>query len=721
MSRNHMLNATTQQGSISARMGSFFQSFPYRYLGFCLAYLACIPATTLAVSYQWNTAASGNWNAAANWTPNGDPNNVADSATVNATGSPYTVTVNAPRAIGTITLNSANATLNASSTLTVATLASLQSGNLQGTLLMNANGSALSLNRANVGIPGTTTYQFRRGVGNINMSQTFDAGNLTSSETLDILQTDAPYNRAFLSVTTANGFTNNGTINIRPQGYAESSLNYTLTSGTLTNANIFKFNNTGATLNDGQGAISANILNSATGVLTITSGGSSLRLTKSAATYENQGSWTVTGNALRTTGNGSSFAQATSGASLTGPTGAYWEFGKHYVNEALGAKNTFSVTAGSAQGNFELHNTDLTLGAGRTVAGPTNWRMIRDGGDQGNTNVSLATAEIRANETLRVENSNTGGVGYRYSHAVTATSALANYGTILIADNFNYHDNADQSELIVAAGLTNHGQLTLQDSSTAAGVLGARLSASLTNAATGNVSLSTSTNGQTRLGTTGSNHVNNGQISVIAGTRNFVEGSTLNNAGIIHLAAGTLDVNVTTFTNQTAGKIRGLGTLDVLGTTGGLNNQGTIAPGLADNTTGILSVLGNTNFGAGSKLVIDVLGAGTVAGTDYDRLAVTGSVTGLSNATLVVNINELLGTGDFTGDTLTILTTTTGNLSNQSFGAVQFVGGLSADVTYLTNSITLSNFTQIPEPATGLMLLLGLVGCSIRNRRRTQV
>ena len=53
-------------------------------LAVAAALLAALPAH--AVDYVWNNAAGGNWNAPANWTPNGVPSSNADTATITLAG-----------------------------------------------------------------------------------------------------------------------------------------------------------------------------------------------------------------------------------------------------------------------------------------------------------------------------------------------------------------------------------------------------------------------------------------------------------------------------------------------------------------------------------------------------------------------------------------------------------------------------------------------------------
>jgi hypothetical protein len=96
-----------------------------------------------AASYTWINNAGGNWNVAANWSPNGVPGG-SDSAAITTTGS-YTVAVDDSESIGTLTLGASTAdttvqTLNVSGgTLTVN---NASTGTAQGTL--SVSGGALA-------------------------------------------------------------------------------------------------------------------------------------------------------------------------------------------------------------------------------------------------------------------------------------------------------------------------------------------------------------------------------------------------------------------------------------------------------------------------------------------------------------------------------------------------------------------------------------------------
>jgi autotransporter-associated beta strand protein len=196
------------------------------------------------------------------------------------------------------------------------------------------------------------------------------------------------------------------------------------------------------------------------------------------------------------------------------------------------------------------------------------------------------------------------------------------------------------------------------------------------------------------LGTTSAITVGTGAtLSLIAGgTNNFSSKADLSGGGTIALTGGSGN----TFTAQGAA----------------------ISPGASP---GILHVTGNLALALDgtdrSALNIDVAGGGAVAGTDYDQLAVTGALTGLSNADLFVNISGVTQ-ADMTGDVLTIATSTS-NFTGLSFNSVNVSGG-TATVNYNPGSITLSNITvaAVPEPASLAMLGLGAVGLLTRRRRR---
>jgi hypothetical protein len=151
----------------------------------------------------------------------------------------------------------------------------------------------------------------------------------------------------------------------------------------------------------------------------------------------------------------------------------------------------------------------------------------------------------------------------------------------------------------------------------------------------------------------GASHVLNATLAN-QGTVTLDGGLTVNrasaqhlNSGLITVAAGqTLTIIGGTFTNAAGnpnlqippGVIGGEGTLDVSGTT--FVNDGTVAPGFSP---GLLSLTGA--YPGSPTSLLDIELGGTAAGTEYDRLAVSGAAAldGALNVTLVNGFTPGLG------------------------------------------------------------------------------
>lgn len=146
-------------------------------------------------------------------------------------------------------------------------------------------------------------------------------------------------------------------------------------------------------------------------------------------------------------------------------------------------------------------------------------------------------------------------------------------------------------------------------------------------------------------------------------------------------------------------------------------NGGELSPG---DSVGTMSVTGDVSFtGSGGTLTIEITGPGGVAGTDYDQLSVSGNVTGISLADLIIDVQGV-SLEDLEGDVLTIVSATN-DFTGEEFASVKFLNAPFnyAEVGYLNGSITLSNFEfQVPEPTSLALLGLGVLGLAGYRRRK---
>ena len=111
---------------------------------------------------------------------------------------------------------------------------------------------------------------------------------------------------------------------------------------------------------------------------------------------------------------------------------------------------------------------------------------------------------------------------------------------------------------------------------------------------------------------------NAGVLTVTTGSTFKTNSSYTQTGGATVLTGGSL-VSGTNVININAGTLRGVGTV-----TGNVTNAGTVQPGGA-GVAGLLTVTGNYTQTAAGSLLIDI--GGTTVGTQYDRLAVSGTAT----------------------------------------------------------------------------------------------
>ena len=218
-----------------------------------------------------------------------------------------------------------------------------------------------------------------------------------------------------------------------------------------------------------------------------------------------------------------------------------------------------------------------------------------------------------------------------------------------------------------------------------------------------------------------------------------LNGNTLTKTG-----DGTLNINNQLVTGIGGTLIGNGGTISGGGTVGGdLSNNAAVAPG---NSPGILSVDGNYTQSAGGTLEIELASNGGVAGTDYDRLAVTlaANLDGTLDMQLDGGYSPTIGdsfagivtAGTVSGSFATsnnvvidgrrgVAVTYTETAVNAQIGLRGNTDIASGDIDVDTSDLTTSiiNFTSalgaaqsVPEPSS-LMLLFGAVVTMLFCRR----
>lgn len=171
-------------------------------------------------------------------------------------------------------------------------------------------------------------------------------------------------------------------------------------------------------------------------------------------------------------------------------------------------------------------------------------------------------------------------------------------------------------------------------------------------------------------------------LRVTPGSTGALQTTGFVNAGRI-VADGALYLQTTTFTNGPTGVLRGN---SAIVTTPVLANQGTIAPG---TSPGVLTIFGNVTNSATAVFEAEI--GGTVSGTGFDRLSVSGSFA-RGGALKPVLIN---GFRPQPSDSFLVLSATslTGAWANVTGGKVTFEHG-TFDVVQTATTVTLTNFTK---------------------------
>ncbi len=453
---------------------------------------------------------------------------------------------------------------------------------------------------------------------------------------------------------------NGGNLIVRPETWSNSGATSISGGGTLTIAPN-SWTNTGtvamidSTVNLG-GAFTKTALGTFTRVGGIVNLTGTLDITGTALALDNTtGSWilqsgTISGGRVSTAGTAELFAGATQGtlnavtlagkfsgsrAAVTG--GLTLEQGLIDVGllalngtQTLGGTGTVTFTGNNPNNDVRVsNNATLTIGPGVTIHGETGFI----GSPFTGRILNLGTIAADGGGTLTVQGINnfSSGVLTGGTWKVSGNSTLRLIGADIITNAADILRDGANARLLsnifstnVLAGLTTN---------TAAGSLRLLNGASLT--------------------TSASSFDNRGSLTIGSGSTLTVGGGYLTaGASVID---GSLITN--TVTVDPAGTLSGSGTV-----TGNVVNNGQVRPG---SPLGSLSINGSYTQASTGRLEIEI--GGTIAGSRYDRLSVSGPAT--LNGSLAVRLAN--GFGPTTGQHYEVM-----NFANHA-GAFSEVTGLS--------------------------------------------
>lgn len=383
---------------------------------------------------------------------------------------------------------------------------------------------------------------------------------------------------------------------------------------------------------------------------------------------------------LQTTGGGGTFnTDAGTTLTLTGPItggGALLKTGTGRLVLSGGLGNTFTgvttVSAGVLQTDaFSIWTGNIVNNAAVEMTGCASPASC----------ISYNYANISGTGSLRVINSTGLALGgtntYSGNTYVDAGSILHSFSAGAFSSNSNFVVNGglvlNSSQTIGAlsgTGTVSTGANTLTIGATNAsgdfaGVFGPLISFSASSANVNKIGTGTQTLSGTGSALTGNLGINAGTLSLTgtltSATTNVASGATL-------YVDGTL--TSPTVTIASGGWLRGgVGTAPGH-INGAVTNSGTVAPG---HSPGILAIGGSYTQTATGTYAADVYGNGTntvVAGTDFDRIAVTGAP---GTATLAGTLAVTQNGGIYVAGTTYDIITTTGGITG-NFTAVTGTG-----------------------------------------------
>ena len=660
---------------------------------------------TLAAGVSWTNATGGLWSNPANWSTGAVPG-AADNVQITLAGT-YTVTLDVDPTIGSLALGGASGTQTLSAGTHTLTLTSGGAINANGRLTFTAGAVAGSGTLVNQGVGTLQSSTVDVALDNQGLL-TLRGGTLlngpvtTAAGSTLRVEGDATFSGAF--VTVANGFTNNGIIDLTAVNGAGNTARLTVTNGSLVNAPGAQLNVLAGT--GGARDLFAQLDNQ--GTLTVAQ---ALTINKTSAQHLNSGTLSVGGGDLTLTQSGTSPGFATSGTvdvaagrtfSVTGGALTYSTgiLGGQGTLTLSGATVTLTPTLSNATLALALTNTTvngpgtLTNAAGRTLVA-TGGNIVAPLVNQGLLTLRGSAAvsgpvTTAAGSTLRVE-----GDAVFSGAFVTVANGFTNNGTL---------------ELTAVNGAGNTARLTVTSGSlvTAPGAQinvlpgtgGAReLFAQLDNQGTLTVGQPLTINKAS------AQHLNSGTLSVAGADLTLTQSGTtpgLATSGTVDIAAGRkLSVTGGAF-SYTAGVLGGQGTLVLNNVTLNLTpNVSNAALALAPTNTTVNGP-GTLTNAAGRTLVVT---GGNIAAplVNQGLLTVRGSaaVTGPPLTSAAGSILRIEGDASFSGAFVTV----TNGFTNGGTLELTAVNGAGN-----TARLTVTNGTLVNPPGAEIRALPGTGG-----------
>jgi len=347
------------------------------------------------------------------------------------------------------------------------------------------------------------------------------------------------------------------------------------------------------------------------------------------------------------------------------------------------------LEAGSTLKDSVVATCEVSLSGTSTVAAGSTFELGNDGmGDQA---LLDGSGTLDGPGTVKID-----GASIVASGAATLTFASA---VTLTANNVQSLFTADNPpSAITFAGATSWtgGDLEIWDGTVInSGMWTTTAAATLTN--NGGGSLFSNTGTFTSNPGTGATlgllapFTNAGAVVLESGTTQFGGSGYVQTAGSIMLSGGgvtTQDLDTPTDYNAfdiQGGTLGGVGTVDAPVTC-----EGTVAPGTS-SAAGTLSVTQTYTQSATGKLTVSL--GGTTAGSEFDVLAVSGTVT--LDGTLAVG---LLGAYEpAVGDTYKVITSGEASSLSGTFASVAMPPGVQLTATYDPSDVTL-DITAVSLP-----------------------